>query len=95
MSWESTFLSYLDRVVDREYLRSGENAIFGAGRPVDALDVLQASIGEEDMEHYPDLLTDSWSVYHLVDRSFGLDDLLTFEFSESGERIRTATQLRQ
>lgn len=84
MEWESYFTERLERNFDVVYLEGVDGVLYGAGAPVDAVEVLRLSVGAEEMEHYSEVLVDDWAMIHLLDQVFGLDTLIIFEFDDPG-----------
>lgn len=80
MEWESYFTARLEQSFDLVYLEGPEGVLYGAGTPVDAVEVLRLAVGAEEMEHYSEVLVDDWAMIHLLDQVFGLDTLIVFEF---------------
>jgi hypothetical protein len=82
MEWETYFAARLEGSFDVAYLESSEGTLYGAGSPVDAVEVFREAVGSEEMERYPDVLIDDWAIFHLLDQAFGLEALVVFEFSD-------------
>lgn len=80
MEWERFFIGKLEESFGSVYIEGAEGSLYGAGSPVDAVEVLRLAVGSEQMEHYPEVLVDEWAMYHLLDNVFGMDSLLAFEF---------------
>lgn len=80
MEWKTFFAGKLEESFNTVYLEGPEGVLYGAGSPVDAVDMLRLAVGSEEMEHYPEVLVDDWGVYHLLDQAFGMDPLIVFDF---------------
>ncbi|HUF08862.1 MAG TPA: hypothetical protein VMO47_06045 [Rhodothermales bacterium] len=80
MEWSSFFVGKLEQSFDVVYLAGPDGVLYGAGSPVDAVEILRLAVGSEEMEHYPDVLVDDWGVFHLLDQVFGIEALIVFDF---------------
>lgn len=80
MEWQAIYSARLEDAFDAVYLEGEAGSLYGAGSPVDAVEIFRMSVGSEEIEHYPDVLTDPWAMYHVLDRAFGLEPLLVFDF---------------
>jgi hypothetical protein len=80
MEWKSYFAAKLEQSFDTVYLEGPDGTLYGAGAPVDPIEVLRVIVGAEQMEHYAEVLVDPWAMYHLLDQVFGLEPFLIFDF---------------
>lgn len=80
MEWKSFFAGKLEESFDVVYLEGSEGTLYGAGSPVDAVELLRLAVGAEQMEHYAEVLVDDWAIFHLLDQVFGMESLVVFDF---------------
>lgn len=85
MQWKAYFVGRLEAAFDTVYLEGPNGTLYGAGAPVDAVELLRLSVGAEEMEHYGEVLVDAWAMFHVLDQAFGLDPLITFDFDDADE----------
>ncbi len=85
MEWKAYFVARLEAAFNTVYLEGRDGTLFGAGGPVDAVELLRLCVGGEEMEHYAEVLVDPWAMYHVLDQAFGLEPLISFDFDDADD----------